>query len=60
MANTFRDQFRKETGIDLSDTSTAGKFAYYNTKKQAWTSISRGEGWRRYAEWLETEISEEY
>ena len=50
--NALREQFKQKSGIDLSDTETVGKFPYYNNNK--WGSISRGEGWKRFAEFLES------
>ena len=47
-------EFLKDCGIDLKDTEVVGKFPYY--KNGNWSSVSRGEGWRRYAEWLECRV----
>ena len=53
--NALREQFKQKSGIDLSDTETVGKFPYYNNNK--WGSISRGEGWKRFAEFLESKLT---
>ena len=52
----YKKQFRKETTIDLEDYEYVGTFPYYNNKKKKWSTVSRGEGWRRYALWLEKKL----
>ena len=54
----YREDFLRESGIDVTDFETAGKFPYYNPLKKRNGSIARGQGWRLYAEWLEKKLKE--
>lgn len=51
----LKKEFCKETGIDLTDYEYAGVFPYYK-KGGKNSTVSRGEGWKRYAEWLEQRL----
>lgn len=53
----LKDEFRIKTGVDVTDHEISGKFPAFNSKLQKWGSISRGEGWKRYAEFLEKRIA---
>lgn len=49
----LKKKFLEECGVDLTDYEYAGKFPSRN-KHGVWGNIPRGEGWKRYAEWLES------
>ena len=48
---TTKEEFKKLSGIDLTDHEHSGVFPYYKNGK--WSSISRGKAWQMYAKWLE-------
>jgi hypothetical protein len=52
-----KKQFLEECGVDLTDYEYAGKFPSKG-KDGTWGNIPRGEGWKRYAEWLEQQLAE--
>lgn len=52
----LQKQFLKECGVDLNDFEYAGKFPSIN-KHGTWGNIPRGEGWKRYSEWLENKLN---
>lgn len=51
MENT-KEEFKKLSGIDLTDHEHSGVFPYYKDGSK-WSSISRGKAWQMYAQWLE-------
>lgn len=51
MENT-KEEFKKLSGIDLTDHEHLGVFPYYKDGSK-WSSISRGKAWQMYAQWLE-------
>lgn len=53
----MKKQFLKECGIDLTDYEYVGKFPILK-KNGKWGNISRGEGWKRYSDWLEKQNHE--
>lgn len=52
----LKKEFFKECGVDLTDYEYAGKFPSQN-KHGVWGNIPRGEGWKRYSEWLENKLN---
>lgn len=56
--DSLKKEFMGSSGIDLTDHEHAGVFPYFNSKTQKWSSISRGEAWKRYAEYLENKLSQ--
>jgi hypothetical protein len=52
----LKKQFLEECGVDLTDYEYSGTFPSKSKKTGQWGNIPRGEGWKRYSEWLESKL----